>query len=322
MVLKRIGIMSVVTAGCLSAALMTGCHVRQSLELDSQTTTWVQVLQPADQTATGLAADDWLNAGAEETATDPAASADLTLAGQEPGVAVSTAAGGAYQAAVNPDLDSAAEASESSTDAAAQGSSDHAIESLAADFPVIYSLNHLGEVRVTVLDREVLLTYVNPPDDRSEPDHTGIGRYVSKKVYDESGALTLVLTPASYWEMLSALQDEILQQYNELIELGLTPASWQSLGTELEVGDVYITVDPATFVEGDKYDVPAIQTLASLYQLYNGVEPDSIQVTLVFQSQEDGSVLDVMDSAEEQQQETAVVSVDKGSVPASSLWQP
>lgn len=323
MLLKRLSMISVATAGCLTAVLMTGCNVRQSLEGSQQTTSWVWLSQQTVQADHSLTESSPLTTVPEELEPDASLDASAQTAAAELSAA-GTEALEAYLAAGSPEPDQSAEVALDSSGTAVydQSSGDLSLASLAADFPIIYSLNQMGEVRVTVLDREVLLTYVNPPADSEETDHAGIGRYVSKKVYDQSGALTLVLTPASYWELLSALQDEIQQQYNQLIELGLTPASWLSLDAELDIGEIYIMVDPEAFIEADKFDVPAIQTLASLYQLYDGVQPDSIQVTLVFQSQEDGSVLDVMDSALEQEPETETASVAKGSVPAASLAQP
>ncbi|MDD2214007.1 MAG: hypothetical protein PHR21_05635 [Oscillospiraceae bacterium] len=258
MLLKRLSMISVATAGCLTAVLMTGCNVRQSLEGSQQTTSWVWLSQQTVQADHSLTESSPLTTVPEELEPDASLDASAQTAAAELSAA-GTEALEAYLAAGSPEPDQSAEVALDSSGTA---------------------------------------------------------------VYDQSGALTLVLTPASYWELLSALQDEIQQQYNQLIELGLTPASWLSLDAELDIGEIYIMVDPEAFIEADKFDVPAIQTLASLYQLYDGVQPDSIQVTLVFQSQEDGSVLDVMDSALEQEPETETASVAKGSVPAASLAQP
>src|SRR5690554_2264199 len=111
---------------------------------------------------------------------------------------------------------------------------------------------------------------------------------------NEDGSLTLKISASDHQEMMSELEDSLLESYDEIVEAG----DFQSL-QEITYNDDYteltITVNQTLFANSvDAFAVFGLGLTTFIYQIYDGTPADEVTITIDLEDQETGDVFETI----------------------------
>ncbi len=115
--------------------------------------------------------------------------------------------------------------------------------------------------------------------------------YSSYSVNDD-GSVTYTTTKSQHADMLKEMKSGLDETIQDLIEGDEAVASFLSIDYTDDISEVKVYVDPETYSEFDSFSALTFYMTGAMYQSFEGVQPEEIDVVVYFIDNETKEVID------------------------------